>query len=169
MPTNLASAILGVNLQALYQNLLDFGTAEYRPVINNRFEFAEGVGLNQAQKVFTDQRTLTASSSEDLDLNGVLTDCFGAALAFTEIKALLIKAAASNVNNVLVGGAATNQFVTPFGAATHTITVRPGGLLLLVAPDATGYAVTPSTGDLLKIANSGAGSSVVYDIALLGN
>ena len=81
---------------------------------------------------------------------------------------LLIRAAAGNTNNVVVGGAASNQFVTPFGAGAHTLTVRPGGMLLMVANDATGYAVTAGTGDLLRIANSSSGSAVTYDIVLLG-
>jgi hypothetical protein len=69
---------------------------------------------------------------------------------------------------VIVGGAAANQFLTWVGAATHTVTVRPGGLFQLIAPDATAYAVTATTADLLRITNSGAGTSVTYDIVLLG-
>lgn len=168
MPTTL-TALVALTIQATYQNTLDFGSAEYKPGYNFRIDFADGLGLNQAQKVFTDQRTLTASATEDLDLAGVLTDAFGAALTFTEIKAMAIKASASNTNNVIVGNATTNGFITWVGGAAHTVTVRPGGILLLVAPDATGYAVTAGTGDILKIANSAGGTSVVYDIVLIGN
>jgi hypothetical protein len=168
MPTALTAAIRA-SVSAQYQNLLDHGQAEYKPQINFSLDFADGAGAGQAQKIFTDTRTLAASASEDLDLNGVLTDAFGASLAFAEIKAIMIKAAAANTNNITIGGAATNQFVSPFGAGTHTLTLRPGGVLLLVAGDATGYAVTAGTGDLLKIANAAAGSSITYDIVLIGN
>lgn len=169
MATQLASASIKTSLAALFQNLLDIGTAEYKPQVNWQFDFTDGAGANQAQKVFTDTRTLTASSTEDLDLAGGLTDAFGNVLTLTEVKAIIIKAAAGNTNNVIVGGAASNQFVTPFGAGAHTVTVRPGGMLMLVAPDATGYAVTAGTGDLLKIANSAGSTSVTYDILILGN
>ena len=38
---------------------------------------------------------------------------------------------------------------------------------MLVAPDANGYAITATTADLLKIANSAGGTSVTYTIAIL--
>lgn len=168
MPTALIASVKA-SISAQYQNLLDHGSADFKPQINFALDFADGLGAGQAQKLFADVRTLAASATEDLDLSGVLTDAFGALLAFTEIKAILIKAAAGNTNNVIVGGAATNQFLTPFGAATHTVSVRPGGVLLLAAGDATGYVVTAATGDLLKVANSAGGSSVTYEIVLIGN
>jgi len=35
-------------------------------------------------------------------------------------------------------------------------------------PSAGGYAVTNSTGDILQIANSSSGTSVTYDIIVIG-
>ena len=55
-----------------------------------------------------------------------------------------------------------------FLAAGDGLPVKPGGAFLWVAPDATGVAVTASTGDLLTITNSGAGSAVTYYIVVLG-
>lgn len=127
-----------------------------------------GHWATQADRLFTDNRTLSASASEDLDLAGVLTDAFGATLTFARIKGLVIKAATANTNNVIVGNAASNGFITWCGGATNTVTVRPGGVFALWAPDATAYAVTAGTGDLLHIANSGAGTSVTYDVILIG-
>lgn len=127
-----------------------------------------GTGANQADQMFSDQRTLAASATEDLDLAGVLTDSFGAAITFARIKVIMIMAAAGNTNNVLVGGAASAQFVNWVADATDKVVVRPGGVLLLAATDATAYAVTATTGDLLRIGNSAAGTSVTYDIVLIG-
>ena len=45
--------------------------------------------------------------------------------------------------------------------------VRPGGTFALIADDAAGYAVTPGTGDLLKIAAATTGT-VTYDLILIG-
>lgn len=132
------------------------------------FDFTNGSGANQASLIFSDTRTLTASASENLDLAGVLTDAFGAVINFTKIKALILRTAAANTNDVVIGGAATNGFISPFGAATDTVKVRPGGVMVLVSPDATGYAVTAGTADQLKVANSGAGTPVTYDIVLIG-
>lgn len=52
--------------------------------------------------------------------------------------------------------------------SSDIINIRPGGALILLAPDATGYAVTAGTGDLLRIANSAGSTSVTYDIILIG-
>lgn len=130
---------------------------------------ANGTGAGQADRIFHDQRTLAASATEDLDLAGVLTDSFGATVTFVRIKGLLVAASAANTNNVVLGAAAANPWATLLGA-TGTLIVRPGTVLALFAgqADATGYAVTAGTGDLLKIANSAGGTGVTYDIALLG-
>jgi len=56
-----------------------------------------------------------------------------------------------------------------FLAASDGISVRPGGLFCWAAPDATAVAVTAGTGDLLAIANSGAGTSVTYDVVIIGS
>lgn len=134
-----------------------------------QLDLANGSGANQINKVFHDQRTLSASGTEDLDLAGVLTDPLGATLTFTKIRLILIYAAAANTNLVVVGGAGSNGFITWVGDATDKVKIRPGGLLLLTAPDATGYAVTATTGDLLTVANSSSGTGVTYDIVLLGS
>jgi hypothetical protein len=67
---------------------------------------------------------------------------------------------------VIVGNG-TNPFVGGFGAGTHTWTIPPGGFIFVAAP-VSGWTVTAATADILKISNSGAGTSVVYDICLGG-
>lgn len=130
-----------------------------------------GVAAGQADKLFHAQRTLGASATDDLDLNGsTFTDAFGAALAFVKVKGLIVAAAVGNTNNVLVGGAASNGFVSWVGSATDKVVVRPGGVMALFAgqTDATGYAAVAATADLLRVGNSGAGSSVTYDVVIIG-
>ena len=127
-----------------------------------------GTGANAADRLWMDTNTLTASANTDIDLAGSLTDALGASLTFARVKALFLRAATGNANNVVIGGAASNQFVGPFGGATHTFAVKPGGFMGWIAPDATGWPVTAGTGDLLRIANSGAGSSVTYDVVIIG-
>mgnify|MGYP000184442162 CR=1 FL=1 len=41
-------------------------------------------------------------------------------------------------------------------------------LVMAGAADATGYTVTATTADLLRIANSGAGTTVDYTIVVVG-
>jgi hypothetical protein len=131
---------------------------------------AHGTTAGKADRIWHDERTLAASATEDLDLAGAaLLDPFGAAVVFARIKALVVYAAPGNTNNVVIGAASSNPWATLLGT-THTLTLRPGTTLAVFAgpADATGYAVTAGTGDLLKVANSAAGTGVTYQMAVLG-
>ncbi len=133
---------------------------------------ATGTGAGQADRIFADTRTLAASANEDLDLAGTtLSDGLGTAFSIARLKALVVRASADNTNNVIVGGAAATQFASWVGAAAHTVTLRPGAFLALVAgvADATGYTVGAGASDLLRVANSGGTTGVSYDIVLIGS
>jgi len=129
---------------------------------------ASGTGANQADMIWHDQRTLAASTSEELDLAGSLTDTFGTTLTFARIKGLIVYAASDNGALIQVGGAAANGFVNWVASATDILQVRAGGTFSLMAPDATAYAVTAGTGDLLKINNTDGGAGATYDIYIIG-
>lgn len=167
MSATLASS-LTLWVDATLSNALDLATAAVPLAYRKNHTWTSGTDAAQANQVFHDQRTLSASATEDLDLAGGLTDAYGTTLTFTKIRALIVQAAAANTNNVLVGGAAAAQFATWVSDATDKIVVRPGGTLALIAPDATGYAVTATTGDILRIANSAGTTSVTYDLILIG-
>lgn len=149
---------------------LDLTTTSDPLMFRQAVNLTSGSGAGQADKVFHDRRTLAASATEDLDLAGVLLDAFGAAITFVRVKGLFITAAAANVNNVVVGAAASNAWSTLLNA-TGTLTLRPGGSFGAIAgaADGTAWAVTAGTGDLLKVANSGAGTSVTYDVIVVGS
>lgn len=163
-----ATAIVRASIEGVLDTTIDIGRVAHEFTFGPVYPMSDGTGADQVRQVFTDTRTINASSNDDLDLAGSLVNAVGATITFTKLRAILVRAAAGNTNNVVVGGAASNGCVTMFGASTDKIVVRPGGMVLLVANDATGYAVTAGTGDILRIANSGAGTSVAYDIVLLG-
>ncbi len=114
------------------------------------YSIANGTGADMANNTWSDTRTISASSSDSLDLSGVLVNAFGTTLAFTKIKGFIIYAYAANTNNVLVGGDA-NGLAGWVGNVNDIVVVRPGGCLAIMANVATAYAVTASTGDILKI------------------
>lgn len=162
-----ASAVFSI--AGSFQNDLDLGTdPTYNFKAGRTIELTNGTGASQADMVFADQRTITASSNEDLDVaGGSLTTAFGATFTIAELKALMVCASSSNTNNVVLGGDANS---VPFlSTAATTVSIKPGGCFQLVDPSAGGVAVTASTGDILQIANSGAGTSVVYDIVIVGS
>ncbi len=157
-----------LDVQATQTSALDLGSASVALPFTRQFVWASGTGANQADQMWSDERTLTASSTEDLDLTGTaLQNPFGVNIAFARIKGVIVYALPANTNNVVVGNV-TNGIVGWFGAATQSISVRPGGMFAIFAPDATAYTVTAGTADLLHIANSGAGTSVTYDIVIIG-
>ena len=162
MPLN-----IGARIEGDFLGSNDLGRITYTPNPRTITNYPQGVAVGQADVVFADTRTLAASASENLDLNGTaLQSVTGANLALVKVKAIYLRAADGNTNSVVFGNAATNAFNGPLSAAA-TITVPPGGEILLTAPP-NGWPVVAATGDLLKIANSGAGSSVDYDIFILG-
>ncbi len=128
--------------------------------------FGNGSGAGLASEVYRAQRTLTASATEDLDLSGSLIDAIGATVALTKLKAIIIHAAAGNTNNVKVGAGNTTCLI--LGATTHFVLVKPGGSFAVIDPTAGGITVTNSSADLLTITNSAGGTSVTYDIILIG-
>lgn len=147
---------------------LDLASATVPLANTKEFRFGSGTGAGQVNNIFSDSRTLAASGSEELDLAGGLTNALGAVLTFTKVKALIVYASAANANDVNVGGAAVNACSSFFGGASDVVAIKPGGAAIFVAPDAAGFAVTAGTGDLLKVANGGAGTGVDYDIIILG-
>lgn len=157
-----------LNLVALLTSALDLSTPSDN--LNNRteLELTNGTGLGQADVVWSDRRTIAASATDSLDLAGGLTGPLaGVPSTFARIKGLLVKASSTNVNNVVVSRPAVNG-VPLFSAAGDAVPVPPGGVLLWVGPTAAGIAVTAGTGDLLDIVNGGAGSTVTYDIVIIG-
>lgn len=146
----------------------DIETASSRIDTADALTYNDGTGAGQANLVWSDRRTLAPSANESLDLAGSLSGLLGAA-NFAAVKFIKISAAPGNANNVVVSRPASNG--VPFVDADEKVCpdIRPGGKFEWGSPDAAGVVVTPSTGDLLNIANSGGTTDVVYDIVIIGN
>lgn len=130
-------------------------------------ELTSGTGASMVDLEYIAQLTIAASTNTDYDLAGGLTDRFGSAITFAKVKGIWIKASSSNVNDVRLKPATSNGFTGPFEDATKYQIIKPGGVLLLAAP-VSGWTVTAGTGDKINIANSSSGSSVVFDIHIIG-
>jgi hypothetical protein len=157
-----------VGVNALLSGSSDLGATSTPQNLSYAKTLTSGTATGQADLVWGDLNTLAASTNTDIDLAGSLTGPLGGTVTFARVKCIMITADEGNTNNVILGAAATNAFVGPFGAATHTIAVQPGGSVTLTAPGTTGWPVTAATADLLRVANSGAGSTVTYKILIVG-
>jgi hypothetical protein len=156
---------VSLKIDSLLLSALDLDTATDPLIINQASTLSNGTSANQASQQWHDTRTITASSTDSLDLAGSLTNAFGVTLTFTKIKGLFVRAAAGNTNDVQVTRPASNGLVW-FLAAGDGFKLQPGAWSCFYDP--VGVTVTAATGDILAIVNSGAGTSVTYDIWICG-
>lgn len=156
---------VAVLLESLLTDINSFSNPQDLLAFKREFGFSNGTGANQADKRWSSAgRSLASTASESLDLAGSLLDYRGNAITFARIKAIAIF---NNGPNMIQVGAGSNPLINWIGTAGDIVNIRSGGLFLLVAPDATAYAVTAGTGDILRVLNSAAGT-ITYDVALLG-
>jgi hypothetical protein len=151
----------------LVTSALDLGAVSVPMQQQFRQAFDTGGGQDQAQIAFGDQRPLTASQTDTLDLAGGLTGGLGGALTFTALKELFLWADPTNTGDLRVGKALANCFVGPFGASAIGILLPPGGIIHLRNPTAAGWAVTAGTGDLMTVENLVA-AAANYTAILIG-
>lgn len=164
------SATLNINFQANQSSTNAFG-GSFSPIMALSQSFANGTLANQFDQLYCNQRTIASATNDDIDLNGIITDAFGAILTAVELVGVIILnqqvSGAANTTNLTIGGG-TNPVVGYLGGTTPTVgPIKPGGCFALMNPDSTGIAtITASTADILRVANS-SGASVTYQIALL--
>jgi hypothetical protein len=114
--------------------------------------FADGVAALMANNIYHNSLALTAGVY-NFDLAGVLTDAYGTSVALARVKVIgFSNDSASNI--MTLGNHATAAWSTFLGA-TSTVVIRPGGFIFAACADATGWAVTATTADILKIAGTG--------------
>jgi hypothetical protein len=163
------TARIRAEIKAQLTSVLDQGVAAFPGNFDKIISLTSGTGANQADRLFMDSRQLAASANENIDLAAALTDALGLALTLVKVKAIAIYASPTNVNNVNVTRPASNGFAGLFLAAGDGVAIPPGGVAMFAAPAAAGFgSVVASTGDLINVANSGAGSVVDYEIVIIG-
>lgn len=145
----------------------DLGTPAVTHELLSSHTFTDGTGANQADKIFSDTRTLAASATEDLDLAGSLGGLLGGTVVFAEVVGLIVKAASGNTNDVQVTRPASNG-APIFMAAGDGIALGPGEVFVWISGNAAGAAVTAGTGDLVTFTNSAGSTSVDYSVIVLG-
>lgn len=123
-----------------------------------QYHWESGTGASQANQLYRISGTIGISTVTVIDLvSSIVLDTFGTALALTKLKALLI-----------VNTHATQPFAvtTSISNGVSAPSVRPGGCVILTAPDATGIAVSAGS-DTITLTN-GTGSATAYEIAVIG-
>lgn len=164
MPVSLS---VKAGIRGNHTSALDLGTVTLPIDVSAVIALANGTGANQADRVFTDTRTVTTGATDSLDVAGSLVDAFGATITMARVKAIYIKSASTNTTDLQFARPASNG-VPLFSAVSDAIVIKPDGVFLWAAPDATAIPVTAGTADLFSVIN-GAGASAVYDIVIVGS
>jgi hypothetical protein len=158
------AATVRIQVTGGFDSALDLTNVQAPLSYTNATAFTNGVGLSQADMLFTDTRSI--ATAEDLDVSaGALTTAFGAVYTIAELKTLIVCAATANTGNVILGGDAAS--VLFLSVATTTVTLKPGACFVYTDPSAAGTVVTNSTADMIQVAPS-AGTQV-YSIIIMGS
>ena len=132
--------------------------------------WSDGIGPNQTNIMYRARRTVTLSTTtDDIDLAGVLIDIFGNIISFTHVKEIVILNTANvSGEDLLVGGAAANAWTQPFNtSATAKDDLWASGIWVRSAP-LSGIAVTAGSSDTLRITHNGSVGDIDYDIVIKG-
>ncbi len=130
----------------------------------------DGTGPDQINIMYRARRTVTPSTTtDDIDLAGVLTDVFGNTISFTHIKEIVIlNRATVSGRDLLIGAAAANAWSQPFnGSATAQDDLWASGIWVRSAP-LSGIPVTAGSSDTLRVTHNGGSDDIVYDIIIKG-
>lgn len=161
------SADITAAIRAKLTGAADLGNPVAPVLIEKHIQITSGTdALGKADILWADTRTLAASATENLDLAGILAGLLGSTITAAEITAIYIEAASANTNDVVAFGAASNPFNGPLSGTTPKLTVGPGDIALIT--NRKGWTVTASTGDIILVANSAAGTPVTFTIVLIG-
>jgi hypothetical protein len=141
------------------------GTTTFSLAESWSYPLTNGSGANNASKIYV----ATAAVTTTVDLDSTLTFADGSTGSFSRIVAVGIKPGASNAANLaLSGDFILTKYLTPGGdtLANVSIPIHKTGGFSFVAPDATGVAVTATTGDGLTITVSGSDS---FSLVVIGS
>lgn len=130
-------------------------------------DFAEGTDSGEAEAVWhVEDQVLLSGDSVTLDLTALTRTVLGDTLTTTlvAVHAILIVNQSTAGGEMVVGGAAANEWSAPFGADGDQVRV-PLGSSLLLSNQLTGWAVDDSNKNL-KLAASG--GNVTYSVAIIG-
>lgn len=164
MATSL-SATLSFILNWTFTNALDLSTTSDSARLNKGDTLANGTGLDQADQLWHDTRSL-AATTENLDLAGGITNAFGTTVTFARVKGILIHNKNTTAGHTLtIGGASSAAFVL-FVDTSDKYAIGPNGVFFAWEPSAAGKVVTATTADILKM-DAGA-NTIAYDIWIIG-
>ncbi len=176
MTTALTIPSMGAKVLWTFEDVRAWGNSSNSASFSYNKTLADGTGASQANRIYIYTSTLAPTTALVLDISGGLTDIFGNTITLARVKAMYIELTTDTAAaSIAVGGQATLAFANWITSADTlandqpAVTVRNGGCFFLSAPDATGYVVTASTADLLRIYNNDAAIAATLKIVIIGS
>lgn len=175
MATSLTITAASAKVQWEFTNEHAWGNSTNASSYSYSKRLTNGTAINNADKIYISSSTLAGGASVNLDLAGTLADMFGNTITFARIKVIYVELTTDTTSTgLLVGGHATAAFGNWITSADTLdndqpkVRVRNGGCFFLCAPDATAYAVTATTDDLLTLTNADGSNTATYKVVLVG-
>jgi len=154
----------------LFEETLDLSSAVDNSQVEYKQGLTDGVGTNQADKIWHDTRSLAGGADDDLDLSNLVNQLFGSTvtISLARVKAILIHNTATAAGeDLLLDSSVANALLAPFNGSANSKIEIPADSTLLLVNRGEGWPVAPATADRLRITSDGAGS-IDYKIVLVG-
>lgn len=152
-----------VTLRVQETGTADLGVPAMVHLFDLQKSLTSGTSSNQADKVWSDERSVTSGVPDDVDLMGALTGAIGGTLNLTKPVGLCIWNESTTAGQYLTVGADGTAPVYSglFGASDDAVIVQPNGVLCWWSPISNATA-TATTADILQVA--AASGTVTYRI-----
>ncbi len=160
---------LKASIQWLFQEPLALATVGNASQLAYDEGLANGVGVDQADRIWSDERTVASGANDDLDLTALGYTLYGSSvsLAMARVKAILIiHTSTTSGERLTLDSSVTHSLTGPFGGSTTSLIEIGADSPLLLASKKDGWP-TSGTDKILRIHNSGA-ASATYTIVIVG-
>jgi hypothetical protein len=166
--STLASEIKA-SINWLFQEPLALTTVGDASQLSYDDQLANGAAADQADTIWSDQRTVAAAAHDDLDLTNLTHTLFGSTLAIdlASVKAIFIVNTSTTSGDLLrLDSSVANACTAPFGGSATSLVEIGADSALLLSSKKDGWTVD-STHKILRVANPSA-DSITYSIVILG-
>ncbi|MGH8358116.1 MAG: hypothetical protein ACRESF_11540 [Pseudomonas sp.] len=139
----------------------------------NAFSFADsttsGTAAGQADLIYAAQITIAGAGATTININSSpVKDWFGTNIVMVRISYFFINLLTSTTASSVAIGNAANPIVNWISLGTSTIKLQNGGIWVQGYSDATGYVVTMTTADQLKILNNDGTNTATLNVCIVG-
>jgi hypothetical protein len=144
-------------------NTTNSGSVSYSKTLS------DGANAGQANRMYMATGTIAGAGTLSIDLAASLANVFGSTITFARVKGFYFNLTSDTTStSVTLGGAGSNPAILWFGNVNDTESVRNDGVSVHWCTDATAWAVTAATADILLITNADATNTATYKLFIVG-